>query len=48
MTLLYMNIAVSYGACAEGRDDELLEALDNAYSIEIKKGLIFKDLPILR
>jgi hypothetical protein len=33
---------------SEGRDDELLEAPDNADSIEIKVGLLFKDLPTLR
>jgi hypothetical protein len=42
--------SLSHSNCAyvEGRDDELLEALDNADNIEIKVGLIFKDLPTLR
>jgi hypothetical protein len=42
------SLSHSNGAYAEGRDDELLEALDNTDNIEIKKGLIFKDLPTLR
>jgi hypothetical protein len=42
--------SLSHSNCAyvEGRDDELLEALDNADNLEIKVGLIFKDLPTLR
>jgi hypothetical protein len=44
----FSSLSHSNGAYAEGRDDELLEAPDNADIIEIKKGLIFKDLPTLR
>jgi hypothetical protein len=33
---------------AEGRDGELLEAPEAGDSMEIKKGLTFKDLPTLR
>ena len=35
----------SYG---EGRDDELLEALEAGDSVEIQKGMVFKDLSTLR
>jgi hypothetical protein len=41
-------ISQSSGAYAEERDGELLEAPDNADIIEIKVGLLFKDLPTLR
>jgi hypothetical protein len=44
----FSSLIHSNGAYAEGRDDELLEALDNADNIEVKKGLIFKDLTTLR
>jgi hypothetical protein len=44
----FSSLSHSNGAYAEGRDDELLEAPDNADNIAIKKGLIFKDLPTLR
>jgi hypothetical protein len=44
----FSSLSHSTGAYAEGRDDELLEALDNVDSIEIKVGLLFKDLPTLR
>jgi hypothetical protein len=44
----FSSLSHSNGAYAKGRDDELLEAPDNADSIEIKVGLIFKDLPTLR
>jgi hypothetical protein len=43
----FSSLSHSNGAYVEGWDDELLEALDNADSIEIKVGLIFKDLPTL-
>jgi hypothetical protein len=42
------SLSHSNGAYTEERDDELLEAPDNADNIEIKKGLILKDLPTLR
>jgi hypothetical protein len=32
----------------EGRDDELLEAPEVGDSVEIQKGMVFKDLPTLR
>jgi hypothetical protein len=32
----------------EGRDDELLEAPKAGDSVEIQKGMVFKDLPTLR
>jgi hypothetical protein len=44
----FSSVSHSNGAYAEGRDDELLEALDNTNNIEIKNVLIFKDLPTLR
>jgi hypothetical protein len=44
----FSSLSHSTGAYAEGRDDELLEALDNANIIEIKVGLLFMDLPTLR
>jgi hypothetical protein len=44
----FSSLSHSTRAYAEGRDDELLEAPDNADSIEIKVGLLFKDLPTLR
>jgi hypothetical protein len=44
----FSNLSHSTRAYAEGRDDELLEAPDNVDSIEIKVGLLFKDLPTLR
>jgi hypothetical protein len=44
----FSSLSQSTGAYAEGRDDELLEAPHNADSIEIKVGLLFKDLPTLR
>ena len=36
------------GAYAEGRDDELLEAPEVGDSMEVGKGLVFKDLTILK
>jgi hypothetical protein len=44
----FSSLSHSNGAYAEGRDDELLEALDNADNIEIKVDLLFKDLLTLR
>ena len=44
----FSSLSHSNGAYVEGRDDELLEALDNANNIEVKKGLIFKDSSTLR
>ena len=36
------------GAYAEGRDDELLEAPDVGDNMEVRKGLVFKDLTTLK
>ena len=36
------------GAFAEGRDDELLDAPDVGDSMQVRKGLIFKDLTTLK
>jgi len=36
------------GAYAEGRDDELLDAPDVGDSMQVRKGLIFKDLTTLK
>lgn len=44
----FSSLSHSQGAYAEGRDDELLEAPEAGDSMEIKKGLVFKDLPTLR
>jgi hypothetical protein len=44
----FSDLSHSHGAYAEGRDDELLEAPDSGDSMEIWKGLLFKDLPTLR
>jgi hypothetical protein len=44
----FSSLSHSNVAYAEGQDDELLEAPNNANNIEIKVGLIFKDLPTLR
>jgi hypothetical protein len=44
----FSSLSHSIGAYAEGSDGELLEAPDNADSIKIKVGLLFKDLPTLR
>jgi hypothetical protein len=43
----FSSLSHSNGAYAEGHDDELLEAPDNANNIEIKVRLLFKDLPTL-
>jgi hypothetical protein len=44
----FSSLSHSNGAYAEGCDDELLKAPDNADGIEIKVNLLFKDLPTLR
>jgi hypothetical protein len=44
----FSSLSHSTGAYAEGHEDELLEAPENAGSIEIKVGLLFKDMPTLR
>ena len=40
--------AYSDQACAEGRDDELLEAPEVGPNMIIEKGRVFKDLPALK
>jgi hypothetical protein len=44
----FSDLSHSQHAYAEGRDDELLEALEVGDSVEIQKGMVFKDLPTLR
>jgi hypothetical protein len=44
----FNDLSHSQHAYAEGRDDELLEALEASDSVEIQKGMVFKDLPTLR
>jgi hypothetical protein len=44
----FSDLSHSHGAYGEGRDDELLEAPKAGDSMEVRKGLIFKDLPTLR
>jgi hypothetical protein len=44
----FSSLSHSTCAYAKGRDDELLEAPDNADNIDIMVGLLFKDLPTLR
>jgi hypothetical protein len=44
----YNHRSCSRNAYAEGRDGELLEAPEAGDSMEIKKDLLFKDLPTLR
>jgi hypothetical protein len=41
----FSNLSRSRSAYAEGRDGELLEAPEAGDSMEIKKGLLFKNLP---
>ena len=36
------------GAYAEGRDDELLDAPDVGDNMQVRKGLVFKDLTTLK
>jgi hypothetical protein len=44
----FSDLSRSRSAYAEGRDGELLEAPEAGDNMEIKKGLLFKDLPTLR
>ena len=44
----FSDLAHSDQACAEGRDDELLEAPDPGSNMVIEKGRVFKDLPALK
>jgi hypothetical protein len=44
----FSDLSHSQHAYAEGRDDELLEVPEADDSMEIQKGMVFKDLPTLR
>ena len=44
----FSDLAHSNQACAEGHDDELLEAPEAGPNMVIEKGRVFKDLPALK
>ena len=44
----FSDLSHSQHAYGEGRDDELLEAHEAGDSVEIQKGMVFKDFPTLR
>jgi hypothetical protein len=44
----FSDLSHSQHAYAEGRDDELLEVPVAGDSVDIQKGMVFKDLPTLR
>ena len=44
----FSDLAHSDQACAEGHDDELLEAAEAGPNMVIKNGRVFKDLPALK
>jgi hypothetical protein len=44
----FSDLSRSRSAYAEGRDGELLEASEARDSMEIKKDLLFKNLPTMR
>jgi hypothetical protein len=44
----FSDVSHCQRAYGEGRDDELLEAPEADESVEIQKGMLFKDLPTLR
>jgi hypothetical protein len=44
----FTDLTYSDQACAEGREDELQEALEAGPSMEIEKGRVFNDLPALK
>jgi hypothetical protein len=44
----FSDVSHCQQAYGEGRDDELLEAPETGDSVEIHKGMVFKDLPTLR
>ena len=44
----FSDLAHSDQACAEGRDDELLEALEASPNMVIENRSVFKDLPALK
>ena len=44
----FSDLAHSDQACAEGRDDDLLEAPEAGPNMVIENGRVFKDLPTLK
>ena len=44
----FSDLAHSDQACAEERDDELLEAPEASPNMVIENGRVFKDLPVLK
>jgi hypothetical protein len=44
----FSELSHSQNAYAEGRYDELLEAPEASDSVQIQKGMVFKNLPTLR
>ena len=44
----FNDLTHSEQACAEGPDNELLEALEAGPNMVIEKGRVFKDLPALK
>jgi DNA-binding PadR family transcriptional regulator len=44
----FSDLTHSDQACVEGRDDELLEALEAGLEMTIEKGRVFKDLLALK
>ena len=44
----FSDLAHSDQACAEGRDDELLEASEVGPNMVIENGRVFNDLPALK
>ena len=44
----FSDLAHSDQACAEGRDDELLEAPEAGPNLVIENGRVFNDLPALK
>jgi len=44
----FIPLSHSHHAYVEGRNDELVEAPEVGESVEIQKGMVFKDLPTLR
>jgi hypothetical protein len=44
----FSDLTLSNQVCAEGRDDELREALKAGLEMTVEKGWVFKDLPALK
>ena len=44
----FSDLAHSNQVCAEGHDDELLDAPEVGPNMIIEKGRVFKDLPVLK